>query len=139
MPSSTVVNWLASVKANGGKLALPYVGPMQGAGPPAVPSAVYPHEVWVPKVNLGVKNGGWPLPNEYSQNGRLGYYHAPAAIQAELKNTHIATSQESKNAGKQLMEQWGVPTMFRGLQQYFGSLALIGLVLVGVYVVVKRQ
>lgn len=138
MASAAYNKWIASVKAQGGKVALPYVGPMAGKGPPKIPSAVYPFEVWGPKVNLGVVKG-WPLPDEFSANGRLGYYYAPAELRQEMTTSNIATQKETASGAKQLMNQWGVPTIFQGLGNYIGTLVLIALIAGGAYIAISRR
>lgn len=132
MASAAYNSWVASVRRNGGRIVIPST---VGGGIPRLLSAAYPDTVWVPKAN----SREWPLPNEFSVNGKTGYYHAPSTLQTEAAAFGQATGQEIAKGANQLMDQWGIATPFRGLKQYFGSLALIGLVLVGVYVVVTRK
>lgn len=132
MASAAYNNWVAAVKKNGGRVVIPPTG---GGGIPRLPSAAYPDIVWVPKANARE----WPIPNEFSLNGKTGYYHAPANLHAEIASFGQATKQETTKAAEQLMDQWGIPAPLRGLNQYFSSLALIGLVLIGVYVTIKRN
>lgn len=145
MPSKQYTDWISSVRAAGGRVVVPATG-ADGFNPntgktlvPKVPSAAYDSAVYVPKVNKGVKNGGWPLPDEYSANGSVAYYHAPLYLQDEIKQFGQATKQEIKTNADRLMDQWGVPFALRGLGQYFSSLGLIALVAVGAYLVVTGK
>lgn len=113
MASAQYNQWVARVKADGGRVAV---------APSGVPSAAYPATVYVPKVNSGT----WPLPSEYSNNGQTAYYHAPAALMDEIRSFSAATPAETQTGANQLLDQWGIPDMFRGLKQYAGTLLTIG-------------
>lgn len=128
MASQAYNAWATAVRVAGGRV----VAVPGSNGRPRYPSAAYPYTVWGAKANAGA----WPLPNEYSNNGQTGYYHAPAQLQAEIKTFGQATDKEIAKGATELMDKWNIPAPLRGLRAYFGTLTLIGLIALGVYVVI---
>lgn len=129
MASREYLKFQSDVKLNGGRITV---------APSGKAAAAYASDVWVTKSNARL----WPLPNEYSANGQTGYYHVPAAIAAEIAKFKTATDAESKQAGTQLMEQWGIPKALQSLGNFSGTLksvALIVLVVGGIVYVVSRR
>src|SRR5688572_15141933 len=104
--------WATSVRQQGGRVVVPST---DSTSVPRRLSGAFPLEVWGPRVNAKSSGGGayWPLPDEYSMNGRTGYYHAPLALQREAASFGKATDAEGEKAGTQLMEQWGIPEWLR--------------------------
>jgi hypothetical protein len=142
--------WARSVIDQGGTVAVPPTG-ADGYNPntgtrlvPRVLSARYPMQVWVPKVNARA----WPAPSEYSTTGQLGYYHAPADVQADARKFGTATSSESavKAGEKELLNRWDVPDWLRSPAEFFGSLSssikwlvALALLLLVLYVLVTTR
>lgn len=123
MASAKYTAWASRVKSDGGRVTV---------SPTGVPSAAYSYTVWGERANART----WPLPNEYSTDGKTGYYHAPGEIQAEIRSFSTATKQEIERGAGQLMDQWGIPDMFRSLSGYGRSIVLITAVVVGAYFLV---
>lgn len=130
MASQEFLRWQSKVKSDGGRITV---------APSGKPSAAYPPEVWVSMSN----RRAWPLPNEYSDNGKTGYYHAPTQLVAEIEKFGIASKTESENAGRNLMEQWGIPKALQSLGNFSAtvkSIALIALIVGGIaYVATHRR
>jgi hypothetical protein len=109
MASAEYLRFQSEVKAGGGRITV---------APSGTPSAAYPSEIWGAKANARK----WPLPNEYSGNGKTGYYHVPPAIAAEIATFKTATKAEASGAATQLMNQWGIPDALRSLGNFGGML-----------------
>jgi hypothetical protein len=95
--------------------------------------------VWVPKVNA--RAPGWPAPDEYSDNGRSGYYHAPADVRADAEKFGTATSAEAGRGAGELLDGWSVPDWLRSPGRFLTSLSstarwlvIAGVVLLALYV-----
>lgn len=129
MASAAYNAWVKTVHDKGGRIAQSPSGKL---------TAAYDASAWVPKVNAGQ----WPLPDEYSLNGKIAYYMPPSYLANEIAQFGTATPGEIEAGGKQLMSQWHIPTAFQGLDQFFASLkSVAGIVLVvgAVYFVVKNR
>lgn len=129
MASAAYLEFQRQVKANSGRITV---------APSGRASAAYDAAIWVPKANTKQ----WPLPNEYSGNGRTGYYHVPAHIAEEIAKFGTATPEETKAGANQLMDQWGIPPALRSLGNFgetLKSILVMGLIVAAVYAVTKSQ
>lgn len=129
MASAAYNAWVQLVHSQGGYVTnAPYSGKV---------AAKFPYTVFGPLVN----SHQWPMPDEWSKDGTYGYYYATTALQAEAGSFSVATDAEAKAAAGSVMNSWGIPTMFQGLDNFFGSLnkeaVMIGGIALGVLILMK--
>jgi hypothetical protein len=133
MASTAYTAWVSGVKKDGGRITV---------APSGKAAAGYNYLVWGPRVNTPGPSR-WPLPNEYSVNGQIGYYHPPQAIVEEIKSFGASTAGEQATGAKKIMKQWDVPGWLQSPGKFLsalgGSTVLIVMVVGAVWVIANRR